>query len=126
MGSFEKAVFKDVLSRIDDIFETVNIYKSVLVVPDEAEAGRFACELERREFPVSSVDGLLDFNNDDTRLLILTAEQADNVARADRDGVALGEFGPDLSVVSVVISIGCDPGHFLEMKGLRAVGRFFL
>lgn len=126
MGSFETAVFKDVLSQIEDIFETVNIYKSVLVASTEAEAVRFSHELGRREFPVSSTEGILQFNNDDTRLLILTTEQADQLARADREGIALGAFGPDLSRVSVVISVDCNPESFLEMEGLRAVRRFFL
>ena len=126
MTYFEEAVFKGVLSKIEDIFETVNIYKSVLVVSNEAEAGRFLGELMYREFPASSIEDLLQFNNNETRLLILTAEQADEVSAADREGVALGAFGPDLSSVSVVISVDCNPECFLCMEALRAARHIFL
>lgn len=120
MSSFEEAVLQQTLTQIDNIFETVNIYKSLLVVPSQPQLHRYMDELTKREYPLSSMESVSKFNQNSTRALILTVDQTDDFLKMCSDRVA------DLSGVTTIICVQCNPEAVLQTENLRTVRHFFL
>lgn len=120
MCSFEEAVLQQTLNQIDDIFETVNIYKSLLIVPSHAQLHRYMDELTKREYPLSSMKSVVEFNKNNTRALILTVDQIDDFSNTCSD------HAMDLSGVTTIICVHCNPDAVLQTENLRTVRHFFL
>ena len=120
MSSFEEAVLRQTVTLIDDIFETVNIYKSLLVVPSQPRLDTYMDELTKREYPLSSLENVSEFNMNSTRALILTMDQMDEFLQTSSNHAV------DLSGVTTIIWVHCNPDAVLQSDSLRTVQQFFL
>lgn len=61
------------LSIIQDVFETINIYKSLLVCSSQEDVTTWVHELEAHDFSCGSVDDF--FNNPNIRMVVIQANE---------------------------------------------------
>lgn len=117
MNQFDLSVVQQNLQNIDNIYETLNIYKSLLVVSTDYRVDLYASILSEKDYPVATMSRVDEFNADMKRMLILSHAELETLDEKINDG--------SVNIDNITITIYVDPID-IQSKYLDCIREFFL
>lgn len=117
MNQFDSAILDQNLRAIDKIYETISIYKSILIVNESHMVQMYADLLSKRDYPVAVFATAYMFNRDEARMLVLSHNEVNHFEEHRGNGII------DMKNVTTILYVDPIDTHFPEFENIE---EFFL